>query len=59
MAASDLIWQNGLKESTAIKAIRMIISKDGAIYDLNGRRMNEKNLRPGIYIRNNQKIIIR
>lgn len=48
-----------LKEATAIKAIRTVSSKDGIIYDLNGRRMNEKNLRPGIYIRNNQKIIIR
>ena len=50
-----------LKEDTqtAIKVIRKAGSKDGAIYDLNGRRMNEKNLRPGIYIRNNQKIIIR
>ena len=50
-----------LKEDTqtAIKVIRKAGSKDGATYDLNGRRMNEKNLRPGIYIRNNQKIIIR
>ena len=50
-----------LKEDTqtAIKVIRKAGSKDGVIYDLNGRRMNEKNLRPGIYIRNNQKIIIR
>ena len=50
-----------LKEdtTTAIKVIRKTDgSKDGAIYDLNGRRMNEKHLRPGIYIRNNQKIII-
>ena len=46
-------------QQTAIKVIRKAGSKDGAIYDLNGRRMNEKNLRPGIYIRNNQKIIIR
>jgi hypothetical protein len=51
-----------LKEdtSTAIKTVRKAdSSKDGVIYDLNGRRMNEKNLRPGIYIQNNKKIIIR
>ena len=50
-----------LKEdtSTAIKTVRKVdSSKDGVIFDLNGRRMNEKHLRPGIYIRNNQKIII-
>ena len=51
-----------LKEdtSTAIKTVRKVdSSKDGVIFDLNGRRMNEKNLRPGIYIQNNKKIIIR
>ena len=51
-----------LKEdtSTAIKTVRKAdSSKDGVIFDLNGRRMNEKNLRPGIYIQNNKKIIIR
>ncbi len=51
-----------LKEdtSTAIKTVRKAdSSKDGVIYDLNGRRMNEKSLRPGIYIQNNKKIIIR
>ena len=51
-----------LKEdtSTAIKTVRKAdSSKDGVIYDLNGRRMNEESLRPGIYIQNNKKIIIR
>ena len=51
-----------LKEdtSTAIKTVsKADSSKDGIIYDLNGRRMNQKNLRPGIYIQNNKKIIIR
>ena len=44
---------------TAIKAVRQAgNSKDGAIYDLNGRRVNEKSLRPGIYIQNKKKIII-
>jgi len=49
-----------LKEATGIKTVRQVSnSMDERIYDLNGRRMNEKNLRPGIYIRNNQKIVIR
>ena len=51
-----------LKEdtSTAIKTVsKADSSKDGIIYDLNGRHMNQKNLRPGIYIQNNKKIIIR
>ena len=44
---------------TAINTVRQAgSSKDGAIYDLNGRRMNEKSLHPGIYIKNRKKIII-
>ncbi len=32
---------------------------DDAIYDLNGRRVNESTLRPGIYIKNRKKIVIK
>ena len=46
-------------DPTAIKAIRQAgSSRDDRIYDLNGRRINKKNLRPGIYIQNKKKIII-
>ena len=31
----------------------------GMVYDLNGRRVNTKNLRPGLYIRDGKKVIIR
>lgn len=45
--------------STGINTLRKADNTDdGAIYDLNGRRMNEKSLRPGIYIKNRKKIII-
>lgn len=32
---------------------------DGEIYDLLGRRVTNQKLRPGVYIRNNQKILIK
>ncbi len=32
---------------------------DNAIYDLNGRRVNESTLRPGIYIKKRKKIVIK
>jgi hypothetical protein len=32
---------------------------DDAVYDLNGRRVNESTLRPGIYIKNRKKIVIK
>ena len=32
---------------------------DSSVYDLNGRKMNEKNLKPGLYIKNGKKIVIK
>ena len=49
-----------LKETTAIKAIQQSDHRQNhAVYDLNGRRVNEKALRPGIYIKDNKKVIVR
>jgi hypothetical protein len=47
------------KVSDGIKTIRDNSNFSGVIYDLNGRRVNEDNLRPGIYIKNNKKIVKR
>ena len=48
-----------LKEATDIKAVHQVNrNHDHSVYDLNGRRVNKNALRPGIYIKNNKKIII-
>jgi hypothetical protein len=44
-------------EATGIKELRMNNDKS-SVYDLNGRMMNEKNLKPGLYIKNGKKIVI-
>ena len=49
-----------LANPTAIKAIQQSDHRQNhAVYDLNGRRVNEKALRPGIYIKDNKKVIVR
>ena len=46
--------------TTDLKPISyMVKTPDDAIYDLLGRRVDEHSLRPGIYIKNRQKIVIR
>ena len=45
---------------TGISTVRYTpVIDDDIIYDLNGRRVNESTLRPGIYIKNRKKIVIR
>ena len=44
-------------EVTGIKELRMT-NENSPIYDLNGRIVNEKNLKPGLYIKNGKKIVI-
>ena len=49
--------------TTGIEELRITNSKlpveDSSIYDLNGRKMNEKSLKPGLYIKNGKKVIIK
>ena len=46
--------------ATGISTVRYTpVIDDDIIYDLNGRRVNESTLRPGIYIKNRKKIVIR
>jgi hypothetical protein len=42
---------------TAISSLTSESSLKDDYYDLNGRRVNEKALKPGIYIRQGQKVI--
>ena len=50
-------------EATAVKELRITNYEspvsDSAIYDLNGRAVNAKNLKPGIYVKNGKKIVIK
>ena len=45
--------------STAISNVPVNQSKSDAIYDLNGRRISEGSLRPGIYIKGGRKFVSR
>ena len=50
----------GIEAATGICTVRYTpVIDDDIIYDLNGRRVNESTLRPGIYIKNRKKIVIR
>ena len=45
-----------------VSGIHNVVSQpihQGKIYDLQGRRMNSENLRPGLYIKNGKKIVIK
>lgn len=48
--------------TTGIEELRITNSQlpveDSSIYDLNGRKMNEKSLKPGLYIKNGKKVVI-
>ena len=45
--------------TTGIKDFRMTEKADNSVYDLNGRKMNEDNLKPGLYIKNGKKVVIK
>ena len=45
--------------TTGIKDFRMKENTDNSVYDLNGRKMNEDNLKPGLYIKNGKKVVIK
>ena len=35
------------------------VSESSAYYDLNGRKVNAKNLKPGVYVKNGKKVVIK
>ena len=45
-------------EVTGIKEFRMT-NDNSPVYDLNGRMVNEKNLKSGLYIKNGKKVIVK
>ena len=46
------------EETTDISQLR-ITNDELPVYDLNGRRVNENNLKPGMYVKNGRKVIVR
>lgn len=56
--AYDIVVKIGDAEDSIIE-IDSDPKSDDACYDLLGRRIGSKNLRPGVYIRNNSKILIK
>ena len=48
----------GEEETTGVEELRMINYKS-PVYDLNGRKVNENNLKPGIYVKNGKKFVVK
>ena len=48
----------GDEETTGVNELRMI-NDELPVYDLNGRKVNENSLKPGIYVKNGKKVIIK
>ena len=48
----------GEEETTGVEELRVTNDKS-PVYDMNGRKVNENNLKPGIYIKNGKKVIIK
>jgi hypothetical protein len=44
-------------ETTAIRELQM--TNESPVYDLNGRKVNEKNLKPGVYVKNGKIVVIK
>jgi hypothetical protein len=45
-------------ETTAIRQLRKA-NAESPVYDLNGRAVNGNNLKPGIYVKNGKKVVIK
>ena len=46
-------------ETTAIRQLRKANAESSVYYDLNGRAVNGNNLKPGIYVKNGKKIVVK
>jgi hypothetical protein len=55
----NVIGENKDGVTTGIMDFRMTENTDNSVYDLNGRKMNEDHLMPGLYIKNGKKVVIK
>jgi hypothetical protein len=46
-------------ETTAIRPLRKANAESSVYYDLNGRAVNGNNLKPGIYVKNGKKVVVK
>ena len=49
---------NEESETTGVEELRIVNDKS-PVYDINGRKVNDKNLKPGIYIKNGKKFVVK
>lgn len=49
---------NEESETTGVEELRIVNDKS-SVYDINGRKVNDKNLKPGIYIKNGKKFVVK
>ena len=51
------------EETTGVSELRMTNDElpvyESPVYDINGRKVNENNLKPGIYVKNGKKFIVK
>ena len=45
-------------KTTGVEELRMA-NDESPVYDLNGRKVNENNLKPGIYVKNGKKFVVK
>ena len=43
----------------SIEAVELGVTADGEVYDLSGRKMNTRSLKPGVYVKNGKKVIVK
>ena len=48
----------GEEEATGISQMQME-NRQSSVYDINGRKVNENSLKPGVYVKNGRKFVIR
>jgi len=48
----------GEEEATGISQMQME-NRQSSVYDINGRKVNENSLKPGMYVKNGRKVIVR
>jgi hypothetical protein len=46
------------EETTGIDELRTA-SSNSSVYDINGRKVNENSLKPGMYIKNGKKFVVK
>lgn len=46
-------------EETGIETVTNVFDATAPVYDLNGRRVKSENLKPGVYVRQGKKMVVK